>query len=199
MRGRTPHHTTGPFFPAQFIAAGENDLTRLPGSAAEARGRKLRLEGRVVDGMGQPAVNVILELWQADARGVFHDPADPRFAERDPGFAGWGRTWTDEEGRYRFLTVMPGPYPSGTDAAWIRPPHLRLLVLGSGIMRPLVTEVFFPGEPLTAGDRLLAAVADPERRARLSRAGGRAGLSIRHRAPGRARDALLRGLSGRRR
>jgi len=135
----TPHHTTGPFFPGEFIAPSESRLE----SAREAA---IELAGRVLDGRGRPAVNVIVELWLPDGR--------------------WGRTWTDGEGRYRFLACEPHSTESGVDPAWLRPPFFRLLLVGSGIMRPLVTEVFFPDEPLNEGDRQLVAVA-PERRHRL--------------------------------
>ena len=148
----TPHHTTGPFFPRQFIADHERDLTRLAAPGREAPGRRIEVSGLVIDGQGKPAVNVIIELSQADHVGHFQP-------EQDPTFAGWGRTATDRQGGYRFITVMPGPYSaSGRSATWIRPPHLTLLILGSGIMRPLVTEVFFPGEPLNQTDRQLELV-----------------------------------------
>jgi len=135
----TPHHTTGPFFPGGFIAPGENRLGPAAGSTST-------LGGRVLDGCGRPAVNVIVELWLPDGR--------------------WARTWTDGDGHYHFRASMPEASDSGTDPAWRRPPFFRLLLLGSGIMRPLVTEVFFPDEPLNEHDRQLAAVA-PERRHRL--------------------------------
>ena len=146
----TPHHTTGPFFPRQFVPDEQSDLTRVPGQSKAARGSRLELSGTVRDGRGVPAVNVTVELYQADADGKLGP-------SRDEGFAGWGRAWTDREGGYRFFTVMPGPYPVPR-SSWTRPPHLTLLILGSGIMRPLVTEVFFPGEPLNALDRQFLAV-----------------------------------------
>jgi protocatechuate 3,4-dioxygenase alpha subunit len=161
----TPHHTTGPFFPRQFLPDWQRDLTRVAGRDAPALGRRIELSGTVTDGRNKPAVNVILELSQADHAGRFGSDRG-----RDPGFAGWGRTATDREGRYRFVTVMPGPYPargpSRSTGGWIRPPHLSLLVLGSGIMRPLATEIFFPDEPLNAADRQLARVP-PRLRGRL--------------------------------
>ena len=146
----TPHHTTGPFFPRHFVPDEQSDLTRVPGRSEPARGARLELSGTVQDGRRKPAVNVIVELYQADSEGRIGP-------DRDEGFAGWGRAWTDREGRYRFLTVMPGPY-AVPRSSWTRPPHLTLLILGSGIMRPLVTEVFFPKEPLNAVDRQLLAV-----------------------------------------
>jgi protocatechuate 3,4-dioxygenase beta subunit len=161
----TPHHTTGPFFPRHFISADQHDLTRERGSGL-ARGPRIELAGTVRDGRRAPAVNAVLELYQADADGRFG-------TERDPGFAGWGRTPTDRDGRYRFVTVMPGPYRANPpDRSWIRPPHLTLLVLGSGIMRPLVTEVFFPGQPGNADDRQLRRVPARFRRRLLARADG---------------------------
>jgi protocatechuate 3,4-dioxygenase beta subunit len=161
---RTPHHTTGPFFPAGFVGTAARDLTH--GSSGSPRGEVVELRGEVRDALGGPAVNVIIELWQADAGGIFNHPLDPRFASRDPHFRGWGRTWTDEAGRFLFRTIKPGAYPSLVDPEWVRPPHLSLTVLGSGIMRPLVAQLFFPEEPLNATDRQLLAV-EPSRRHRL--------------------------------
>ena len=172
----TPQHTTGPFFPAEFLEFWESDLTAGPGgcgggSDSDAgrapRGELMVLAGRVVDGVGEPAVNLILELWQADSSGIFNHPGDPRYQERDPRFRGWGRAATESQGRYRFVTVKPGPAPSGVDPGWVRPPHLAVMLLGSGLMRPLITQLFFPGEPLNVTDRQLQEIVRPERRARL--------------------------------
>ncbi len=153
----TPSQTAGPFFPASFIRAEDRDLT--VGRRGEPiPGESMELEGRVFDALGDPVVNAILELWQADGAGRFPAAADP--------FRGWGRTWTDESGRYRFRTIKPGPYRvPGHD--WTRPPHLSLMVLGSGLMRPLVTQLFFPDEPLNETDRQWQAVTDPAARRRL--------------------------------
>ncbi len=155
----TAHHTTGPFFPRSFVPDDQSDLTQVAGHPEAARGTRLELLGTVKDGRRKPAVNAVVELYQADAHGRFRPPMDP-------GFAGWGRAWTDQHGGYRFLTIKPGRYRADRGGSWIRPPHFTLLVLGSGIMRPLVTEVFFPGEMENDEDRQLARV--PSRlRARL--------------------------------
>jgi protocatechuate 3,4-dioxygenase alpha subunit len=104
-------------------------------------------------------VNAILEIWQADAQGRFNHPADPHAAEADADFLGWGRAFTDAEGRYSFTTVKPGGYVQGNIA---RAPHVNFAILASGIMRRLVTTMFFPGEASNARDPVLAAV--PARR-----------------------------------
>lgn len=140
----TAHHTTGPFFPAQYIRPEDNDLTH---GAAPVEGERIVLSGQVTDALGRPAVNVILEIWQADARGHYGTRA----------FRGWGRTWTDKEGRYRFLTIKPGGY-AVPDSARHRAPHFTVTLLASGLMRPLVTQIFFPGERLNADDPQLALI-----------------------------------------
>ncbi|MCC7133871.1 MAG: protocatechuate 3,4-dioxygenase subunit alpha [Gemmatimonadales bacterium] len=153
----TAFQTAGPFFPAQFIRPEDHDLT-VGRRGERLSGQVIELEGQVFDGSGDPMVNAILELWQADPDGKFPAAGD--------AFRGWGRTWTDDDGRYRFRTLKPGPYPV-PGQAWTRPPHLSLMVLGSGLMRPLVTQLFFPDEPLNQTDRQLLAVTDPVARGRL--------------------------------
>jgi protocatechuate 3,4-dioxygenase beta subunit len=150
-RAITPQHTTGPFFPRRFVPDRQSDLTRVDDRAEAARGVPLELAGTVRDGKHRPVVNAIIELHQADADGRHG-------ADRDRGFAGWGRAWTDEAGGYRFRTIKPGSYRAPASRSWIRPPHFTVVVLGSGLMRPLVTEIFLPGEPENAGDRQLARV-----------------------------------------
>ena len=154
--------TVGPFFPPHFVEAGCNDLTRV--GEHVAKGQNILLTGRVTDSDNQPAVNVILEIWQADANGIFRHPSDPHFPEADPGFFGWGRTFTDLQGRYRFLTVMPGTYAA--ENGTLRCPHINVMVLGSGIMRRLVTTVFF-GDKAEADDPLLRCIGDATARRRL--------------------------------
>lgn len=161
----TGWHTIGPFFPRTFFRAGDNDLRRLSADHPPTpRGEAVLLRGRVLEEGGAPCVNAVLEAWQADAGGRFRHPLDPSWREADPDFLGWGRAWTDGEGRYEFHTVMPGGY---RDAAGTRAPHVNVAVLGSGIMRRLVTTVFFPDMAANAADPVLCALSDPELRARL--------------------------------
>ena len=137
--------TIGPFFPPTFFRDGDNDLTRLAADAPQtARGTPLWLTGRVLQEGGAPCVNAVLEAWQADAAGRFRHPRDPSWQEADPGFAGWGRAWTDADGRFAFRTILPGGYagPAGP-----RAPHINLTVIGSGIMTRLCTTVFLPDFP----------------------------------------------------
>ncbi len=138
----TSQQTIGPFFPATFFQPGDNDL-RIVAQGAEptARGEAILLRGTVTREGGHPCLNVILEAWQADAGGRFNHPLDPERHLADPGFLGWGRAWTDAEGRYEFRTVMPGGF---ADATGSRAPHVNLTIMGAGLMRRVVTAAFFP-------------------------------------------------------
>jgi protocatechuate 3,4-dioxygenase alpha subunit len=129
----SPYCTIGPFFPFDFVD-GLNDLTTLDGGTA--RGQHILLTGRVLEERGVPTGNTILEIWQADSGGVFRHPLDPRSADADPGFCGWGRACTDAAGGYSFRTVLPG-------AAADRAPHINVMILAIGLTRRLVTTVFF--------------------------------------------------------
>ncbi len=147
--------TLGPFFPREF-ARDANDLTTFEGR--QAKGEVIEITGRVVQLDGKPLDNLVLEIWQTDAQGIFRDPADPRFAQADPNFFGWGRAATSAEGIYRFRTIRPGAYPG-------RAPHINVLILFSGIMRQLQTVMFFDDskdpvlnavEPSSVKNRLIA-------------------------------------------
>lgn len=131
--------TIGPYFPTQF-SDGLNDLTCFEGK--QAQGLRILLTGRVLEEGNKPTVNSIVEIWQADANGIFRSPADPRSANVDPGFFGWGRARTDTQGWYRFITVLPGTY---IDNNLERAPHINVMVLAIGLTRRLVTTVFFGG------------------------------------------------------
>ena len=126
--------TIGPFFPPRYVDAGANDLTQFEGR--QAKGEVVEIRGRVVQEDGAPLENLIVEIWQADAQGIFRHPADPRHAQADPGFFGWGRAATDKDGRYSFRTIRPGA-PAG------RQPHVNFMVMFSGLMRILKTTMFF--------------------------------------------------------
>jgi len=133
----SPYGTIGPFFPASFCA-DSNDLTSNGGHAAE--GQHILLTGRVLEQGGVPTRNSIVEIWQADAAGIFRNPLDPRSARADPGFAGWGRSATDAAGWYRIRTVLPGGYAD-------RSPHIDVMILAIGLTRRLVTTAFFADGP----------------------------------------------------
>ena len=139
----TAHITTGPFFPASFIRPEDADL------AHRASGTVITLTGKVTDARGTPCVCAILELWQADADGRY-------------GL--WGRTWTDKDGLYRFRTIKPG-------AVEDRAPCIHVTLHASGLMRPLVTEMFFPGETSNDKDPQLALVPAERRKLLVAQAG----------------------------
>jgi len=162
MLATSPYCTIGPFFPGQFVEGCE-DLTRLDGKTAQ--GQHILLAGRVVEEGNVPTLNVILEIWQADANGVLRHPLDPRFKDADPGFFGWGRARTNADGRFRFRTVIPGSYR--TDDGVPRCPHVNLMVLAIGLTRRLVTTVFFGDAPDGVRDPVLDCVTDPAARQRL--------------------------------
>jgi protocatechuate 3,4-dioxygenase alpha subunit len=126
--------TIGPFFPPRYVDQGANDLTVFEGR--KAKGEVIEIRGRVLQLDGSPLENLIVEIWQADAQGIYRHPADPRHAQADPDFLGWGRAATDKDGRYLFRTVRPGA-PQG------RQPHINFMVMFSGLMRILKTTLFF--------------------------------------------------------
>lgn len=130
----TGEATLGPFFPPRYVDEGANDLTKLEGRPA--KGEVIEISGSVTQEDGAPLDNLVLEIWQADASGIYRHPADPRHARADPNFLGWGRAATDRDGRYRFRTIKPGA-PEG------RAPHINFMVMYSGLMRILKTTLFF--------------------------------------------------------
>jgi len=153
----TAEATIGPFFPPRYVDAGANDLTQF--EDRKAQGEIIEIAGIVRQEDGAPLDNLVLEIWQADARGIYRHPADPRHREADPKFFGWGRAATEREGNYRFRTVRPGA-PAG------RARHVNFMAMFSGLMRILKTTMYFPGEKANDGDPVLAAVP-PARRALL--------------------------------
>lgn len=162
----TPSATVGPFFPPHFFGTGDNDLSYIDDPARRARGQRIYIAGRVYEAGRVPRWNTIMELWQADAGGCFAHPNDPRAAQADPHFMGWGRRWTEDDGYYDFVTVKPGGYRDPLTGA-MRAPHINLSLMGSGLMRRLVTTLFFPHEPGNDEDPVYAAITDPAARARV--------------------------------
>ncbi len=159
----TASATIGPFFPERYVDANANDLTVLEGRPA--RGEIIEIQGRVTQHDGRPLHNVVLEIWQADANGIFNDPIDPRAAQADPNFYGWGRAATDRDGSFRFRTIKPGAYsmPDGLQRA----PHINVVVLYSGLMRELQTVLYFADEAGNDRDAVLNGVQPAELRSRL--------------------------------
>lgn len=158
----SPFSTIGPFF-LKPLVENCDDLTSRDGQTA--RGQHIALAGRLVEEGGKPVLNAILEIWQADAAGVFRHPLDPRHAEADPGFGGWGRARSDKDGRYQFRTIVPGASrePDGTR----RCPHINLMVLAIGLTRRLVTTIFFADTPDSVSDPVLHCVSGQNARQRL--------------------------------
>ena len=163
----TASGTVGPYFPPHFFRDGDNDLTLIEPDAPRAQGQRIHVSGHVYEADRVPRFNTIIELWQADSSGRFAHPNDPRHAEADPHFMGWGRTWTDKDGYFEFFTVKPGAYLDPVSIQQ-RAPHINVSFTGSGLMRRLVTTVFFPGEPGSGNDPVLAVVTDVALRSRLT-------------------------------
>ena len=155
----------GPLVPAGFVKNGDNDLT-IRGKSAPL-GEKMILVGRLLDEDGRPVRRSLVEIWQANASGRYHHPGDQHAAPLDPNFEGIGRTFTDDEGVYRFVTVKPGSYPwRNHPYAW-RPQHIHFSLLGNSPVQRLVTQMYFPGDPLLDIDPIYNSVPDPEARKRM--------------------------------
>ncbi|MFC0386065.1 dioxygenase family protein [Muricoccus vinaceus] len=157
---------TGPLDLTAKLRPGDDNLALSP-EGRPAMGQLIHIAGQVLDEDGRPVRHAIVEIWQANAAGRYRNPLDRRDAPLDPDFIGNGRALTDGEGRYAFFTIRPGAYPVPDSGRWWRPPHVHFSVLGPGSLSRLVTQMYFPGDPLNARDRLLNALPDPEARARL--------------------------------
>jgi protocatechuate 3,4-dioxygenase beta subunit len=155
----------GPVFGEDALQEGDDDLTRQ--HDGEPLGERIVVTGRVVDEVGRPIRAALVEVWQANASGRYRHAADQHPAPLDPNFSGAGRCLTDDEGRYRFVTVKPGAYPWGNhENAW-RPAHIHFSVFGRAFTQRLVTQMYFPGDPLFRYDPIFTSVRDPRSRALL--------------------------------
>ena len=147
------------------IGETDNDLTRQ--HEGEPQGERIIVSGRIVDEDGRPLRGALLEIWQANAAGRYIHSGDEHPAPLDPNFSGAGRTITDDDGRYRFTTVKPGAYPwRNHENAW-RPAHIHFSIFGSSFRTRLVTQMYFPGDPLFAYDPILQSIHDERARNRL--------------------------------
>jgi protocatechuate 3,4-dioxygenase, alpha subunit len=150
-RRPTPSQTIGPFF-ATGLGPGWPDLTEGAGG-----GERIVVEGRVIDGDGQPVPDAMLEIWQADAQGRYAQPDGSRDAER-PGFRGFGRALTGGSGEYRFTTIKPGHVRGPGEA--LQAPHLNLTIFARGLLKQLTTRIYFADEPSNETDPVLVAIGD---------------------------------------
>ena len=162
---RTLSETTGPVFGEDAVREVDNDLTRQ--HAGEPIGERIVVTGRVTDATGQPLRNTLIEIWQANAAGRYVHEQDRHPAPLDPNFTGAGRTLTDDDGGYRFTTIKPGAYPwQNHPNAW-RPAHIHFSLFGRVFTERLVTQMYFPGDPLFGDDPIFQSIRDPKARALL--------------------------------
>ena len=158
--GLSPSQTVGPFF---------HGFLRVDGRVAgpDARGEHIVLSIRVIDGDGEPVKDGMVEIWQADAQGIYPHAADPRGANADPAFRGHGRVAGDADGVHRFDTVRPGRVmgPDGT----LQAPHVLVSIFARGILNRIATRIYFDGDPANAEDAVLGLVPEHRRHTLLAR------------------------------
>jgi protocatechuate 3,4-dioxygenase, beta subunit len=148
--------------PPPVVRAGENDLTRLAPGRPQASGEAIVITGRILDEDLRPVRRTLIEVWNANAHGRYSHTSDAgNDAPLDPNFYGFGRLLTDDDGRYQLRTIKPGAYIARKDIGWWRPPHVHFSVVGSGVR--LVTQMYFPGEPLNEKDFIYMIVPEDER------------------------------------
>jgi len=168
----TPSQTAGPYVHIGLIPhqAGfdifENNFSNVL-VGPETQGERIRIEGRIFDGSGSVTKDFLVEIWQANAAGRYRHRVDQHPAPLDPNFTGAGRCLTDDDGNYRFVSIKPGAYPwKNHENAW-RPAHIHLSLFGRSFTQRLVTQMYFPDDPLFAQDPIFNSVPDPAARQRL--------------------------------
>jgi protocatechuate 3,4-dioxygenase beta subunit len=163
-----PHtlsEVTGPQFTLDDLRNSSSDLTKH--GAGEPLGERIVVSGRVLDQDGNPIRRTLVEIWQANAAGRYMHKTDRHNAPLDPNFPGFGHTLTDDEGRYRFVTIKPGAYPwRNHHNAW-RPQHIHFSLFGPAFATRIVTQMYFPGDPLLPFDPIYNCTADEKGRKRL--------------------------------
>ncbi|GAA3805689.1 protocatechuate 3,4-dioxygenase subunit beta [Sphaerisporangium flaviroseum] len=156
---------SGPVFGVTDITDLDSDLTRQ--HVGEPLGERIRVTGRVLDGDGRPVRGQLVEIWQANASGRYAHQRDQHPAPLDPNFTGVGRCLTDDQGRYAFTTVKPGAYPWRNHVNAWRPAHIHFSLFGTAFTQRLVTQMYFPGDPLFVYDPIMQSVTDDAARSRL--------------------------------
>jgi protocatechuate 3,4-dioxygenase, alpha subunit len=177
MAGITPSATVGPFFLFGLIPStyGGEDVITNNLVTPDASGEKIRIEGRVLDGDGAPIPDAMLEIWQADAAGRYAHPADTR-ALPNAAFKGFGRSATDAEGRYAFDTIKPGAAPGPNGA--MQAPHIAVNLFSRGVLKQMVTRIYFSDEAATASDPILTLVPHDRRATLIARREERDGAPV---------------------
>jgi len=163
-----PHRlteVTGPLLGAERVTAADADLTTQ--HAGEPLGERIIVTGRLLDSGGRPVPGTLIEIWQANASGRYAHGVDNHPAPLDPNFSGAGRCMTDSEGTYRFVTIKPGAYPWRNHLNAWRPAHIHFSMLGRAFTQRLVTQMYFPGDPLFSQDPIFNSIPDPKARERL--------------------------------
>jgi len=154
-----------PVFGQADVEAGDSDLTI--GGVGEPIGERILVRGRVVDGDGRPVRRQLVEIWQANAAGRYVHKRDQHPAPLDPNFTGTGRCLTDGAGWYSFTTIKPGPYPWHNHRNAWRPAHIHFSLFGTEFTQRMITQMYFPGDPLFALDPIYQSITDERARARL--------------------------------
>ncbi|MBC7415772.1 MAG: protocatechuate 3,4-dioxygenase subunit alpha [Herminiimonas sp.] len=150
----TASQTVGPFLHIGFDGTYVSDLTAAAG--ASLAGERIVIEGCVTDGTGGTVPDGLIEIWQANAQGRYAHPDDTRALPLDAGFTGFGRVATDEQGRFRFVTIKPGRVPDASGA--LQAPHIMVSVFMRGLIKRLATRIYFPDDPANAEDGVLARI-----------------------------------------
>jgi protocatechuate 3,4-dioxygenase beta subunit len=164
---QTMSELTGPVYGYDAIQPLDNDLTRSAVKNGEPIGERIIVTGRVLDEYNRPVHNALIEIWQTNACGRYIHRNDQHNAPLDPNFIGTGRALTDENGEYRFTTIKPGAYPwRNHENAW-RPPHIHFSLFGTNFLARLITQMYFPGDPLLALDPIFNSIPDENGRNRL--------------------------------
>lgn len=156
---------TGPIFGHAAVTESDSDLTAQHGSPPV--GERIIVSGRVLDEDGRPVRGALVEVWQANAAGRYKHKLDQHNAPLDPNFDGCGRMITDAEGRYKFTSIKPGAYPWGNHHNAWRPAHIHFSLFGAGLLSRLVTQMYFPGDPLLAHDPIYNCLTDESAKQRL--------------------------------
>ena len=161
----TLSEVTGPLFSSKIVAPKASDLTRQ--HSGEPLGERIIVSGRVLDENSRPLANTVVEIWQANAAGRYRHDVDQHDAPLDPNFTGCGQAVTDAEGHYRFVTIRPGEYPWRNHYNAWRPAHIHFSLFGPAFATRLVTQMYFPGDPLIPFDPIFNCTADEKARNRL--------------------------------